>query len=127
MHDNRAFIISNEESMKEFLESGKNHTSTKALERFNEHHKKGKIGRLIDADILKKVMTEDWFLDLLLSTNSKYAMRETLKDYIDSVPTAYDVVNVATELETFQEEMQQFGLYGMLADMIEVVRKDCVE
>ena len=40
MHDNRPLIIQGEENYRRFLEAGKEHNSTKALERFNKHHKK---------------------------------------------------------------------------------------
>ena len=40
MHDNRPLIIQGEENYRKFLEAGKEHNLTKALERFNKHHKK---------------------------------------------------------------------------------------
>ena len=39
MHDNRPLIIQGEENYRKFLEAGKEHNSTKVLERFNKHHK----------------------------------------------------------------------------------------
>lgn len=55
--------------------------------------------RLIDADELAKVMTEDWFLDILLTQNGKSEIANKLVNMIDSVPLAFDVEKVVAEIE----------------------------
>lgn len=55
--------------------------------------------RLIDANELEKVMTEDWFLDILLTQTGKSDMAKKLVDLIDSVPLAYNVEKVVEGLE----------------------------
>lgn len=57
------------------------------------------MSRLIDADELEKIMTEDWFLDILLTQNGKSDIAKKLTDMIDSVPLAYDVEKVVVEIE----------------------------
>lgn len=52
--------------------------------------------RLIDADYLEMVMTEDWFLHILVSEND---MSEAIRNCIDSVPLAYDVKSVISKME----------------------------
>lgn len=44
--------------------------------------------RLIDADELIKVATEDWFLDMIAAQDSKSAVRKDIENLIDSVPLA---------------------------------------
>lgn len=44
--------------------------------------------RLIDADELEKVATEDWFLDMIAAQDSKSAVRKDIVNLIDSVPLA---------------------------------------
>lgn len=61
------------------------------------------MGRLIDADELSKVITQDWFLDILLTQNGKSDIAKKLVDMIDSVPLAYDVEKVVEALEEQQE------------------------
>lgn len=55
--------------------------------------------RLIDADALQEVITQDWFLDILLTQTGKNDMAKKLVDMIDSVPTAYNVDKVVEELK----------------------------
>lgn len=55
--------------------------------------------RLIDADELEKVMTEDWFLEILATQDSKGAIKKDIVNCIDSVPLAFDVESVVAELK----------------------------
>ena len=55
--------------------------------------------RLIDADNLKKVMAEDWFLEILASQNSKDGCKKVIKNCIDSIPLDYDIKEVVAELK----------------------------
>ena len=48
-------------------------------------------------------------------------------DEINRIPTAYNVEKVVAELEEYMEEAVQFGISGMVTDMIEVVRNGGVE
>lgn len=55
--------------------------------------------RLIDADELEKVITQDWFVDILLTQTSKYDISKNLVNMIDSVPLAYDVEKAVEEVK----------------------------
>lgn len=57
------------------------------------------MARLIDADELEKVMTEDWFLEILAAQDSKSSIKKDIENMIDSVPLAYDVDAVVEKLE----------------------------
>lgn len=62
-----------------------------------------RMSRLIDADMTRNWITEDWFLDVLLSCVSKSVMKDCLLNVIDSIPLAYDVDNVVEQLGTVEE------------------------
>ena len=57
------------------------------------------MGRLIDADELEKVMTEDWYLEMLAWNNSKDGIKKRLKECIAEQPTAYVIDNVIQEID----------------------------
>lgn len=61
-----------------------------------------RMSRLIDADMTRNWITEDWFLDVLLSCVSKSVMKDCLLNVIDSIPLAYDVDNVVEQLEEIE-------------------------
>lgn len=61
------------------------------------------MSRLIDADMTRNWITEDWFLDVLLSCVSKSVMKDCLLNVIDSIPLAYDVDKVVEQLEDERE------------------------
>ena len=73
--------------------------------------------RLIDADKLQEVITQDLFLDILLVQNGKTEIEKRLVDMIDSVPLAYDVEKVMAELKKHKEVAKY---------LIEICVKDCV-
>ena len=54
------------------------------------------MSRLIDADELEKVMTEDWFLENLAAQDSKSAVKKDIVNMIDSVPLAEEYDNNAS-------------------------------
>ena len=58
--------------------------------------------RLIDADVVRNRITEDWFLDILL-TQERSEMKNCLLNMIDSIPLAYDVDKVVEQLEDERE------------------------
>lgn len=60
------------------------------------------MSRLIDADVVRNRITEDWFLDILL-TQERSEMKNCLLNMIDSIPLAYDVDNVVEQLEDERE------------------------
>ena len=62
------------------------------------------MAMLIDANELKSVITEDWFLDILLTQTGKHDMAKKLVDMIDSVPLAYNVEKVVEQLEDMKKE-----------------------
>lgn len=88
--------------------------------------------RLIDADELEKVITQDWFLDILLTQTSKYDISKNLVNMIDSVPLAYDVDAVVEELEEHKKESHDdylglgcdddFGAMCAYSHAIEIVK-----
>lgn len=55
--------------------------------------------RLIDADELKNELYQEWFLDILLTQQSKEDMFCALAQKVDGQPTAYDVDKVVEQLE----------------------------
>lgn len=59
--------------------------------------------RLIDADELKEKLSQQWFIDILLTKTSSNDMFSALSDVIDSQLTAYDVDSVVEQLEELRE------------------------
>lgn len=57
------------------------------------------MGRLIDADELKKELYQQWFMDILLTQRNSEDMFYALAQKIDAQPTAYDVDKVVKQLE----------------------------
>ena len=55
--------------------------------------------RLIDADELKERLSQQWFIDILLTKTSSNDMFSALSDVIDSQLTAYDVDSVVEQLK----------------------------
>lgn len=55
--------------------------------------------RLIDADELKEELSQQWFIDILLTKTNSDDMYSALAEKIDSQPTAYDVDKVVEQLE----------------------------
>jgi hypothetical protein len=55
--------------------------------------------RLIDADESKNELYQEWFLDILLTQQSKEDMFCALAQKVDGQPTAYDVDKVVEQLE----------------------------
>lgn len=70
--------------------------------------------RLIDADELKERLSQQWFIDILLTKTSGNDMFSALSDVIDSQLTAYDVDSVVEQLK----ETKAYMLYeNMNADV----------
>lgn len=67
----------------------------------NTEERVERMSILIDADVVRTRITEDWFLDILLTQESKREMKNCLLNMIDSTPLAYSVEE-ATEI------MQQY-------------------
>ena len=59
--------------------------------------------RLIDADELKEELSQQWFIDILLTKTNSNDMYSALAEKIDSQPTAYDVDKVVEHLETARD------------------------
>lgn len=93
--------------------------------------------RLIDADELEKVMTEDWFLEILAAQDGKSSIKKDIENMIDSVPLAYDVEKVVEELESEAErwhdsgkeynDKKELGVAGGFRYAIPIVRKGGVD
>lgn len=57
------------------------------------------MGRLIDADVLKQELYQQWFMDILLTQTSSDDMFYELEKKIDEIPTVYDPDKVVEQLE----------------------------
>lgn len=57
------------------------------------------MGRLIDADVLKQELYQQWFMDILLTQKRSDDMFYALAQKIDAQPTAYDPDKVVERLE----------------------------
>lgn len=57
------------------------------------------MGRLIDAETLKRELYQQWFMDILLTQTSSEDMFYALAQKIDEIPTAYDPEKVVEQLE----------------------------
>ena len=55
--------------------------------------------RLIDADELKEELSQQWFIDILLTKTNSNDMYSALAEKINRQPTAYDVDKVVEQLE----------------------------
>lgn len=85
--------------------------------------------RLIDADELNEELSQQWFIDILLTkTNSNY-MYSALAEKIDSQPTAYDVDKVIEYLEELRDRFNKkdFAIRGIIEKAIEIVKEGYVD
>lgn len=55
--------------------------------------------RLIDADELKEELSQQWFIDILLTKTNSNDMYSALAEKIDSQPTAYEEDKVLKQLQ----------------------------
>lgn len=80
--------------------------------------------RLIDADELKQELYQEWFLDILLTQQSKEDMFCALAQKIDKQPTAYDVDVVIEYLEELKDRFNKkdFAIRGIIEKAIEIVK-----
>lgn len=67
--------------------------------------------RLIDADELKKELYQDWFLDILLTQQSKENMFRALAQKVDSQPTSYDLDNVVSQMYKLKKYDNKYDEY----------------
>lgn len=56
--------------------------------------------KLTDADKLKEELSQQWFMDILLTQRNSEDMFYALAQKIDEQPTAYDVDKVVEQLKT---------------------------
>ena len=79
------------------------------------------MGRLIDADYALKILTEDWFLEIILTTWGKSDAKEEIENALNRVETAYDLEAVVAELEKHMEaskkEYERHIYIGALGEM----------
>lgn len=61
--------------------------------------------RLINADELKEKLSQQWFIDILLTKTSSNDMFSALADMIDSQLTTYDVDKVVGQLEELKSQV----------------------
>ena len=54
---------------------------------------------LVDKDNIRDILTQDWFLDILLTLNGKSELATELSNMVYSVPVAYDVEKVVEQIE----------------------------
>ena len=80
------------------------------------------MGRLIDADSLKKELYQQWFIDILLTQTSSEDMFYALAQKIDAQPTAYDPDKVVEQLEEAEHNARTMigfeKAYGSVDDRI---------
>lgn len=86
------------------------------------------MGRLIDADSLKKELYQQWFMDILLTQKRSDDMFYALAQKIDAQPTAYDPDKVVEQLDK-ASDYYEFDEQGMehvqmlrLVDAIEIMK-----
>lgn len=77
--------------------------------------------RLIDADELKEELSQQWFIDILLTKTNSNDMYSALAEKIDSQPTAYDVDKVIEYLEELRDRFNKkdFAIRGIIEKAIE--------
>lgn len=78
------------------------------------------MNRLIDADVGRIRITEDWFLDILLTQESKSEMKNCLLNMIDSIPLAYSQEEAA---EIMQQYWKKKGAVEFARELIEEIEK----
>lgn len=70
------------------------------------------MGRLIDADVLKQELYQQWFMDILLTQKRSDDMFYALAQKIDEIPTAYDPDKVVERLEERTAFLKDCTKYG---------------
>ena len=80
--------------------------------------------RLTDADELKEELSQQWFIDILLTKTNSNDMYSALAEKIDSQPTAYDVDKVIEYLEQLRDRFNEkdFAIRGIIEKAIEIVK-----
>lgn len=80
--------------------------------------------RLIEADKLKEELSQQWFIDILLTKTNSNDMYSALAEKIDSQPTAYDVDKVIEYLEQLRDRFNEkdFAIRGIIEKAIEIVK-----
>lgn len=59
--------------------------------------------RLVDVDNIRDILTQDWFLEILLTQNGKKEIAEKISNMVYSVPVAYDVDKVVEQVKEKSE------------------------
>lgn len=81
------------------------------------------MGRLIDADSLKKELYQQWFMDILLTQKRSDDMFYALAQKIDAQPTAYDPDKVVEQLEEACISLSDYPGYTVdIEKAIEIVK-----
>lgn len=70
------------------------------------------MGRLIDSDVLKQELYQQWFMDILLTQKRSDDMFYALAQKIDEIPTAYDQDKVVEQLEERTAFLKDCTKYG---------------
>lgn len=85
--------------------------------------------RLIDTDELKEELSQQWFIDILLTKTNSNDMYSALAEKIDSQPTAYDVDKVIEYLEELRDRFneKEFAIRGIIEKAIEIVKEGYVD
>ena len=87
--------------------------------------------RLVDIDNIRDILTQDWFLDILLTQNGKAELAKELSNLVYSIPVAYDVDKVIKQIEEKTkflkdhkkyETMMMYEIVGMIEDLIDIIR-----
>ena len=80
--------------------------------------------RLVDKENIRDILTQDWFLDIMLCQNGKKELAEQISNMIYSVPVAYDVEKVVERLEIDKEYYDLFDDVAVeaLDDAIRIIK-----
>ena len=87
--------------------------------------------RLVDIDNIRDILTQNWFLEVLLTLDSKEELATEISNLVYSVPVAYDVDKVLEQIEEKTEFLKDYKKYetmmmyeivGMIEDLIDIIR-----
>lgn len=87
--------------------------------------------RLVDIDNIRDILTQNWFLEVLLTQESKAELATEISNLVYSVTVAYDVDKVIKQVEGKTEFLKDYKKYetlmmyeivGMIEDLIDIIR-----
>lgn len=89
------------------------------------------MGKLIDTDVLKQELYQQWFMDILLTQKSGEDMFYALAQKIDEQPTTYDPDKVVEQLKKLGKEcedpLQDYDPNYFIEKSIKIVKGGGIE